>query len=81
MPADNEITEVIITKLQEIAPPDIEIGPRTKIMGELGLDSLAVMNLIMWLEDALDVSVPMERIVEVESVADLARTLRSLRAG
>ena len=81
MPADNEITEIIINKLKEIAPSDTEIGPQTAIMGELGLDSLAVMNLIMWLEDTLDVSVPMESIVEVESVADLARALQSLGAG
>ncbi|WP_337997452.1 acyl carrier protein [Oleispirillum naphthae] len=80
MPTEAEITETIVIRLRALVPPGVEIGPQTSIMGDLGLDSLTVMNFVMWLEDVFDVSLPMDRIVEMETVADLARALQSLGA-
>ncbi len=81
MSADGEVIDTILDRLRQIVPADVEVRPDSAIMGDLGLDSLAVMNFVMWLEDTFDVSVPMDRIVEVETVADLARVLQSLRNG
>ncbi|MGE4528033.1 MAG: acyl carrier protein [Rhodospirillaceae bacterium] len=80
MPTEADITETIVARLHTLVPPGVEIGPGTSIMGDLGLDSLTVMNFVMWLEDAFDVSLPMDRIVEVETVADLAGALHALGA-
>ncbi len=41
--------------------------------------SLAVMNFIMALEDEYDISMPLDRIAEVDTVGDLARTIEALR--
>jgi acyl carrier protein len=80
MLSEQDIVEVIVTHLRERLPPDTAIGPQSTIMGDLGLDSLAVMNFVMWLEENFDISVPMDRLIEVETVADLARVLHSLGA-
>ncbi len=74
----DELTEQIIASLRGLVAPGIEIHPHSSIMGDLGLDSLTVMNFVMTLEDTLDVSLPMDRIAEVETVADLADALRAL---
>lgn len=50
-------------------PADIE-GP-ARIVQDLGLDSLAVMNLMMALEDHYDVSIPLDRVAEIVTVDDL----------
>lgn len=50
-------------------PADIE--GRTRIVQDLGLDSLAVMNLMMALEDHYDVSIPLDRVAEIVTVDDL----------
>lgn len=55
------------------------IGADTSISQDLGLDSLAVMNFVMTLEDRFDVSIPMDKIVDVETVGDLAAVIETLR--
>jgi len=56
-----------------------DVGADTSISQDLGLDSLAVMNFVMALEDRFDVSIPMDRIVDVETVGDLASVIETLR--
>ncbi len=80
MPVDMAIIDVIIAQLRRITPPGTVITPQSSIMGDLGLDSLTVMNFVMWLEDVFDISVPMDRIVEVETITDLAEALQALGA-
>lgn len=52
---------------------DIDAG--TSITRDLGLDSLAIMDLMMVVEDRFDVSIPMDMIVDVETVGELARVI------
>jgi acyl carrier protein len=80
MSSEQDITGVIIEHVRTMLPAGTVVTPESTIMGDLGLDSLAVMNFVMWLEEAFDISVPMDRLVEVETVADLARVLQSLGA-
>ncbi|HYE52442.1 MAG TPA: phosphopantetheine-binding protein [Azospirillaceae bacterium] len=57
----------------------VTITGDTNIVRDLGLDSLAVMNFVMELEDKFDVSIPLDKIAEVETVGDLARTIQELQ--
>lgn len=45
---------------------------------ELGLDSMAVMNLLMEIEDEFDVSVPLNVLAEVRTPAQLAQAISEL---
>ena len=56
------------------------VSAETSITRELGLDSLAVMNFVMVLEDRFDLSIPVDAIVDVETVADLAQVIDALQA-
>jgi acyl carrier protein len=61
--------------------PDIgDVTMESNITNDLRLDSLAVMNFVMKIEDDLDVSIPMDRMVEIETVGDLVRTISNLQA-
>ncbi|MFV3127816.1 acyl carrier protein [Niveispirillum sp. KHB5.9] len=75
----NDIVETIIAALVKTLPTPVTITTETSITRDLGLDSLAVMDFVMVLEDKFDVSIPMERIAEVETIGDLARTISELR--
>ncbi|SHG96516.1 acyl carrier protein [Hydrocarboniphaga daqingensis] len=57
-------------------PADIEGS--TRIVQDLGLDSLAVMNLMMSLEDHYDVSIPLDRVAEIVTVDDLVKAVVQL---
>jgi acyl carrier protein len=75
----NDIVETIIAALLKTLPTPVTVTTETSITRDLGLDSLAVMDFVMVLEDKFDVSIPMERIAEVETIGDLARTISELR--
>lgn len=75
----NDIVETIIAALVKTLPTPVTVTTETSITRDLGLDSLAVMDFVMVLEDKFDVSIPMERIAEVETIGDLARTILELR--
>ncbi|MBC7906333.1 MAG: acyl carrier protein [Rhodospirillaceae bacterium] len=48
---------------------------------DLGLDSVAVMDLVMAVEDQYEVIVPLERLAEIETVDDLIRVVCGLIQG
>jgi acyl carrier protein len=45
------------------------------------MDSLGVMNFVMAIEDYYDLSIPLDRIAQIQTVADLIRAVQELRSG
>lgn len=56
---------------------DIERG--TAIMADLEIDSVAVFDLIMEVEDEYDVTFPMETVSEMRTVGELVATIREMK--
>ena len=52
----------------------------TVISKDLAIDSLAVMDMVMELEDCFDVSIPLSVVAEIHTVDQLADTILALRA-
>jgi acyl carrier protein len=76
-----DIREIIFETLRASLPKPVEITEQTHIVEDLGLDSVAVMDFVMEVEDRLDISVPLDKIAEIETVGDLIAAMQSLRAG
>lgn len=76
----DQIRAIVLKQLNVLLPEPVPISDQTNIVRELGLDSLAVMDFVMAIEDDLDISVPLDRIAEVETVGDLIETLGELKA-
>ncbi|WP_223421266.1 acyl carrier protein [Tateyamaria pelophila] len=74
-----EIETVIVTELTTITNGAAGITAETNIVRDLSLDSLAVMDLVMALEDHFDISIPLDRIAETETVTQLAGVVQSLQ--
>ncbi len=74
---DNIATE-IITVLSARVPAGTRISPNVKIARDLGLDSVAIMDFVMDIEDHFDISLPLDRVAEVETVEDLSRAVEAL---
>jgi acyl carrier protein len=56
----------------------VEIGEDTDLLGDLNLDSLQVMNLLLHVEDRFDVSIPVNILPDVRTVKDLALQIELL---
>ena len=52
----------------------------TVIAKDLTIDSLAIMDMVMELEDRFDISIPMNVVAEIHTVDQLADTIQKLCA-
>ncbi|GHU93431.1 acyl carrier protein [Clostridia bacterium] len=57
-----------------------EILPDTDVRGELGMDSLDAVELMMELEDEFGISIPSEKSAELKTVTEIAELIDSLKA-
>ena len=76
-PMRDEISEIF----EEVLGRPVEISEKTDIIEDLGLDSLGVMNFVMAIEDFYDISIPLDRVAEIQTVGDLMRAVEDLRSG
>lgn len=75
----NEIRETIFSTLRAALPQDRPLSDSTQIIEDLGLDSVAVMDFVMEIEDRLDISVPLDKIAEIRTLGDLITTVQHLK--
>jgi acyl carrier protein len=78
MTAEQTVHDEIAAALSQVLNRKVEIDGSTKIVEDLGMDSLAVMNFIMAIEDRYDISIPLDRVAQVETVDDLTRAIQQL---
>ncbi len=76
---DQDPVKQVIAVLQKFDKTGKTIEAGTDIAAELDLDSLAVMDVIMELEDSLDISIPLNLIPDIKTVGDLADTIGQLK--
>jgi acyl carrier protein len=75
-----DIRETVFDTLRSTMHKPVDLSDQTNIVNDLGLDSVAVMDFVMEIEDRLDVSVPLDRIAEIETLGHLIFTIRDLKA-
>lgn len=71
----------ISTIFEEVLGRPVVIEDNTDIIEDLGMDSLGVMNFVMAIEDFYDISIPLDRIAQIRTVADLMAAVEELRRG
>lgn len=54
------------------------IAPAKLLVDDLGLDSLKMMELTAAMEDTFDVIIPISRVAQIKTVADLYRAAANL---
>jgi len=75
---DGNIEVEILELLAGRVPAGVQLSAQTKIVGGLGLDSVAILDFIMDIEDRFDVSIPLDRVAEVQTIAELSRAIEAL---
>jgi acyl carrier protein len=57
----------------------VRLTDDTDIARDLAVDSLALMNIVMELEDRFDLSIPLDRLAVVQTIGDLSGLVNELR--
>jgi acyl carrier protein len=73
----NEIAAIF----EQVLERPVCIEDDTDIVEDLGMDSLGVMNFVMAIEDYYDLSIPLDRVAQIQTVGDLIRAVQDLRSG
>ena len=80
IPAPKEVYAKICELLEPYNPKKRAITMNSGIMSDLEVDSTAVFDLIMGLEDHYDISIPMEMVSDIKTVGELVAGVRELLA-
>jgi acyl carrier protein len=78
---DDEVASVVRDIVARFNKEGRALGPETRLAADLGMDSVAAMDLVMELEDRLDIDVPLNRLGEVETLAQLVELVRQRLQG
>ena len=76
--ADPTVLEVA-KAAEAVLEREVAVTASSDISRDLAVDSLALMNIVMELEDRFDISIPIDRLSEVQTVGDLAALIDNIR--
>ena len=76
MAADNALFRDLCAILERYAPAGVELTPATELSGDLNIDSVAAMDLIMEIEDKFGIDIPMNLVSDLRSLQDLLDVVR-----
>ena len=77
-PSSSQIFDKICELLVPYNPKNHTITLQSGIVTDLEVDSTAVFDLIMGLEDFYDISIPMEMVSDIKTVGELVNATRQL---
>ncbi len=75
----DSLLQEVIELLNKFTEEDSPITGDHHLMDDLELDSVKVMELMMVLEDHFDISIPLNILPNVNTVADLANEIAKLK--
>ena len=81
MADERDALREVIEALGSVAKVPGPVTMETRILQDLNLDSVAVMDLVMLLEERFDTVIPMDRLAEIETIGDLVRLLSHAGSG
>ena len=76
-----EVFNKLCELLESFNKKDLTLSNETDISADLEIDSVAVLDFIMEVEDEYDISLPMDRISEIRTVGELVDAISQLRNG
>lgn len=65
-----EILEQVRRLLGRVVKSPVRIEEKTELVNDLGLDSLAALQLVEEVEDAFDISFPLNELSRIRTVRD-----------
>ena len=77
-PTPDDIARDTLTILKRVGRPGIEPTMQSDLLADLEFDSIQVIELVAELEDHFNVSVPLNELPRIKTVADMADALARL---
>jgi acyl carrier protein len=70
--------DFMLSALKERAGAGVALSDTTRLVADIGLSSLEVMEFVEKIEDHFDISIPLNILPDINTLGDLARRLQEL---
>lgn len=77
----SEILPELLETLRPFTKEGQHLGEETELVGELGLDSMQVMQVLLKIEDRFDISIPLNNLPNIRTVKELGSEIENLLNG
>ncbi|WP_420347731.1 acyl carrier protein [Pelagibius sp.] len=67
----DEVHVEVVRLLEPFNPQSVELRPETDLAADLGMDSVAAMNMVMEVEDRFEIDIPISQLPDVKTLQDL----------
>jgi acyl carrier protein len=78
---DDQLFRDVCAILERYRPPDVLLTPATELSGDLNIDSVAAMDLIMEIEDKFGIDIPINVVSDLRNLQDLLDVVRQQTEG
>ncbi|MBX9609049.1 MAG: acyl carrier protein [Gammaproteobacteria bacterium] len=72
------VEDRLIALLGKTLGPDAVLSPATNLVGDLGLESIQVIEYLCEVEDHFDLAIDEATLADVQTIGDLAAVIRKL---
>ena len=73
---DDQLFRELCALLERYRPADVELTRSTELSGDLNIDSVAAMDLIMEIEDKFGIDIPINLVSDLRNLGDLLDVVR-----
>ena len=73
---DDQLFREVCALLERYRPADVQLTPATELSGDLNIDSVAAMDLIMEIEDKFGIDIPINLVSDLRNLQDLLDVVR-----
>jgi acyl carrier protein len=73
---DDQLFRELCAILERYRPTHVQLTPGTELSGDLSIDSVAAMDLIMEIEDKFGIDIPINLVSDLRNLQDLLNVVR-----
>jgi acyl carrier protein len=77
-PEYHDIFQQVEALLAEFAPQPVPVRDDTELVNDLGFDSLRIMEMLHEVEDAFDITYPLNDLSDVRTVKDFVLQIQTI---
>ena len=78
---DDQLFREVCAILERYRPAEVQLTPATELSGDLNIDSVAAMDLIMEIEDKFGIDIPINLLSDLRKLEDLVEVVRQQTKG
>lgn len=76
---EQTVEERLMVLLRKTLDADAPLSPDTNLVGDLGLESIQVIEYLCEVEDHFDLAIDEATLADVQTIADLATVIKKLQ--